>query len=188
MRLVRSSKECRSNRGCQGFTVTEMMVAATVGCVFAGAIAVVFMTSSLGFARMQDYIKMDRASRNALDQMTRNVRRAKLLTGFDSANVVFSYDSATAPATNLAYRYNSSTAALTEEWTSGGTTTTNTLLTGCSNLVFCLYDHSMAPTTDTSAGHGKVVGVSWTSYGTTPLTHISTETMQQANVVIRNQP
>src|SRR5207249_2210251 len=77
-----------------GFTVTEIMVSATVGCILVGAIVVVFMTSSLSLARMGDYITMDRSSRNALDQMTRNIRRAKLLTSFDASNLVFNYDSA----------------------------------------------------------------------------------------------
>ena len=117
-----------------GFTITEVMVAGTIGLLFAVAIVLLFETSSVGFARMGDYLNMDRSSRNALDQMTRNIRRAKLLTSFDSANLVFSYDSAA--TTNLAYRYNSSAATVTEEWTSGGVTTTNTLLTGCSNVVF----------------------------------------------------
>jgi Tfp pilus assembly protein PilW len=171
-----------------GFTVAEVMVSATIGLLFVVGIVLVFTTSSLGFARMGDYLNMDRSSRNALDQMTRNIRRAKLLTSFDSANLVFSYDSATAATTNLAYRYNSSAATVTEEWTSGGVTTTNTLLTGCSNVVFSLLDHSLASTTDVSAGHGKVVSVSWTSHGTTRITQPSTETMQQADIVIRNQP
>jgi Tfp pilus assembly protein PilW len=164
------------------------MVSATIGLLFVVGIVLVFTTSSLGFARMGDYLNMDRSSRNALDQMTRNIRRAKLLTSFDSANLVFSYDSATATTTNLAYRYNSSAATVTEEWTSGGVTTTNTLLTGCSNVVFSLLDHSLTPTTGVSAGQGKIISVSWTSYGTTHLTQPSTETMQQADIVIRNQP
>jgi prepilin-type N-terminal cleavage/methylation domain-containing protein len=169
-----------------GFTVTEMMVSAAIGCIFAAALAVIFMTSTLSFARMGDYIKMDRSSRNALDQMTRNIRRAKLLTFFNSSSVAFKYDDA--GTTNLAYRYNSDGAVLTEEWTTGGSTTTNTLLTGCSNLVFSLLDHTLKPTTDVSAGQGKVICVAWTCTGTTRLAQQSTEEMQQANIVIRNQP
>src|SRR5262249_49641828 len=150
MKVIPCSSPKQSTRATGGFTVTEGMVSAAIGCIFAAALAGIFFTSTPPFLRVGGFIKMGCSNRNPFDPMTRNIRRAKLLTSFDSASVVFSYDSA--GTTNLAYRYNSSGAVLTEEWTSGGSTTTNTLLTGCSNLVFSLLDHTLTPTTDVSAG------------------------------------
>ena len=175
-------------RGLQasGFTLPEMMVSVLVGLLLAAAMAVIFVTSTLSFARMGDYINLDRTSRKALDQMSRNIREAKLLTSFDPAVLTFKYDSA--GTTNLAYRYNESAATLTEEWTSGGSTTTNTLLTGCANLAFALYDRNLQPTTGVSANQGKVISVAWQCTGTTLLAQQTTENMQQAKIVLRSQP
>ncbi len=168
-----------------GWLLAEMMVAIGVGMTFLVAIVVIFVTCSVSFAEVGNYINMDQKSRNALDQVTRNIRRSKTLTSFDPAALVFNYDSA--GTTNLAYRYDSSSGILTEEWTVAGTTTTKTLLTGCGSLAFSLYDHDLAPTTDVSAGEGKVISVAW-NCSSTALGRTNTEYMQQAQVVIRNQP
>src|SRR5229473_6165417 len=112
-----------------GWVLTETMFAIGIGITFLVALMGIFVTSSLSFAGVGNYINMDRRSRNALDQMTLNIRNAKVLTTFDPAALVFNYDSA--GTTNLAYRYNASSRLVTEEWTVSGATTTNTLLTGC---------------------------------------------------------
>src|SRR5436309_6429779 len=112
-----------------GWVMTETMFAIGIGITFLVALMGIFVSSSMSFAGVGNYINMDRRSRNALDQMTRNIRSAKLLTSFDPAALVFNYD--TAGTTNLTYRYNASSGMVTEEWTVSGATTTNNLLTGC---------------------------------------------------------
>ena len=168
-----------------GWVLTETMFAIGIGITFLVALMGIFVSSSLSFAGVGNYINMDRRSRNALDQMTRNIRSAKLLTSFDPAALVFNYDAAA--TTNLAYRYNAAAGMVTEEWTVSGGTTTNNLLTGCDSFTFSLYDHDLAPTTDVSAGQGKVISVGWHCYGTA-LSRTNSEYMQQAQIVIRNQP
>ena len=168
-----------------GWALTETMFAIAVGITFLVALMGIFVSSSLSFAGVGNYINMDRRSRNALDQMTRRIRSAKVLTSFNSATLVFNYDAA--GTTNLAYRYNASSRQVTEEWTVAGATTTNTLLTGCDSCAFSLYDHDLAPTTDVSAGQGKVISIAWNCSGTA-LSRTNTEYMQQSQIVIRNQP
>jgi YD repeat-containing protein len=171
--------------GDGGWALTETLIAIAIGFTFLVAFMAIFITSTLSFAGVGNYINMDRRSRNALDKMTRSIRNAKVLTSFDPAALVFNYD--TAGKTNLAYRYNASSRSVTEEWTVGGASTTNTLLTGCDSLAFSLYDHAFAPTTDVSAGQGKVISIAWQCSGTS-ITRTNTEHMQQAQIVIRNQP
>ena len=165
--------------------MTETMFAIGIGISFLVALMGIFVSSSISFAGVGNYINMDRRSRNALDQMTRNIRSAKVLTSFDTAALVFKYDAS--GTTNLAYRYHTSSRLVTEEWTVSGATTTNTLLTGCDSFTFSLYDHDLAPTTDVSVGQGKVISVGWHCYGTA-LSRTNSEYMQQAQIVIRNQP
>jgi len=163
----------------------ETMFAIGIGIMFLVAFMGIFVSSSLSFAGVGNYINMDRRSRNALDQMTRNIRSAKVLTSFASAALVFNYD--TAGTTNLAYRYQAASRLVTEEWTVSGATTTNILLTGCDSCAFSLYDHDLAPTTDVSAGQGKVISIAWNCSGTA-VSRTNTEYMQQSQIVIRNQP
>jgi Tfp pilus assembly protein PilW len=163
--------------------LAEGMVAMGVGITFLAAVAGIFVNCSLSFAEVGNYVNMDRKSRNALDRMTRNIRNAKALTGYTASALVFNYDAA--GVTNLAYRYDASAGNLNEEWTVSGTTTTTTLLTGCNRLTFSLYDRDLAATTDASVG--KAISIAWECLGTV-VGRTNREYMQQAQVVIRNQP
>src|SRR6266851_8697331 len=75
-----------------GWVLTETMFAIGIGITFLVALMGIFVSSSMSFAGVGNYINMDRRSRNALDQMTRNIRSAKVLTSFDTAALVFNYD------------------------------------------------------------------------------------------------
>jgi len=161
------------------------MVAIAIGVTFLVAVMGIFISSSISFVDIGNYISMDRQSRNALDRMTANIRNSKTLTSFDAAKLVFNYDSA--GTTNLTYSYDSAGGVLTEAWKINGATTTKTLLTGCSNLAFSLYDRDLVPTTDASAGAGKVISIAWQCTSTS-LGRTNSEYMQQAQIVIRNQP
>src|SRR5882762_1999593 len=153
----RAAARLKQRRG--GWMLAESMVAIAIGITFLVAMTGVFISSSINFVDIGNYINMDRQGRNALDRMTSNIRNAKVLTSFDPAKLVFNYDST--GTTNLTYRYDSSTAVLTEEWKVGGSTTVKTLMTGCASLAFSLYNRDLAPTTDTSPGGGKVIGIAW---------------------------
>src|SRR5256885_11704007 len=96
-----------------GWLMTETLFAIAIGISFLVALMGIFVTSSFNFAGVGNYINMDRNSRNALDQMSRNIRNSKVLTSFAPAALVFSYDAA--GATNLAYRYKSDSRLVTEE-------------------------------------------------------------------------
>lgn len=175
----------RSNKQCSGWMLAESMIAIAIGITFLVAITGIFISSSISFVEVGNYINMDRQSRNALDRMTMNIRNSKTLTSYDPALLVFNYDSA--GTTNLTYRYDSSSGVVTEEWKVGGATTVKTLMTGCSNLAFSLYNRDLAPTTDASPGQGKVISIAW-QCASTSLGRTNTEYMQQAQIVIRNQP
>lgn len=167
-----------------GWALSEMLVSLGIGITFLMAMVIIFLTSNISFCAMGSYLSMDRSSRNALDRMSRNIRNSKALTSFSSTMLQFNYD--TAATTNLVYRYASGN--LTEEWTTGGTTTTNTLLTGCDSLTFSLFQRDLTPTTDVSSGAGKIISVAWKCSAQVFTTRRASEDMQQAQIVIRNQP
>jgi hypothetical protein len=182
-RSKQATASSRQRRG--GWMLAESMIAIAIGVTFLVAVMGIFISSSISFVEIGNYINMDRQSRNALDRMTTNIRNSKTLTSFDPAALVFNYDSA--GSTNLTYRYDSSSGSLTEEWKVNGATTVKTLMTGCSSLAFSLFDRDLAPTTDTSPGGGKVISIAW-QCTSTALGRTNSEYMQQAQIVIRNQP
>jgi Tfp pilus assembly protein PilW len=160
-------------------TLVELMVAIAVASLILAVIATASMTSALWFAALTNYVDMDVKSRNALDQMTLKIRQAGALTEFSPTHLKF-----VAPGqTNsfLVYHWDAPTGSLLE-WNTADSTT-NTLLTGCEQLTFSLYNASFAATTNLSQGKG--LSVNW-KCSRTVLGRKNTEDMQQALIVIRN--
>jgi len=169
----------RCARTARGMTLAEMLISVGIGSMILLVMGVVFVSSLFSFAELGNYISMDQTSRNALDRMTMYIRRAKDLTSYDPALLVFNYDGA---GTMLTYRYDGSSGVLTEEWS----TKTNTLLTRLSSLQFTMFDRNLAPTTDVSVG--KLISVAWKCSTNVVGRPLTSEEMQQAQIVIRNKP
>src|SRR5213080_1990785 len=135
MKIVSSKFALHSARRACGMTLAEMIVGVGMGSLVFMVMAIVFATSSFSFAAIGNYMAMDRASRNALDQMSREIRNSADLTNFTSSRLIFKY----AGSTNLIYNYDQTLGQLTS-WKTGDSKT-NVLLTGVSNLVFTVYDN-----------------------------------------------
>jgi prepilin-type N-terminal cleavage/methylation domain-containing protein len=169
------------SKALRGMTLVEMMVAIAVGSLVLGLVAVASMTASYWFAALANYVDMDAKSRNALDQMTLKIRQTGALTEFSPTHLKFAAPGQTNAF--LVYDWNSATGSLLE-WKTGDLKT-NTLLTGCEQLAFSLYNASFAPTANPSQGKG--LSVNWNCTRTI-VGRKTTEDMQQALIVIRNQP
>src|SRR6266567_6432778 len=178
------ARQCPAN-GCQAMTLTELMVSVGVGSLVLLAMVMIFMTSSRSFAAMGNYLTMDQAGRNALDQMTRDIRKAKNLISFTTNELVFNY----LGSTMLVYNYDSSSHQLTQ-WKTGGQT--NTLLTGCDSFQFSMYQNIPQPGgaffITTSVSQAKSISVAWKCSRTVLAKKVNSEVMQEALIVIRNKP
>ena|ERR1051325_3803124 len=170
---------------CRGLTLVELMVAAGVGSLVLTAIAIIFTTSARSFASMSNYVNMNGCSRNALDRMTREIRRAGNLTDFASTTTAAQLKFLKGGTTNsyVNYQWDADSRQLTE-WTTGSATT-NVLLTECDELAFTLCKSSLATTTDPAAG--KAISVSWKCSRTILGKKTTTESIQQALIIIRNK-
>jgi len=146
------------------------------------AVSLVFMTSARSFAAMGNYVSMDRNSRNALDQMTREIRRAGNLTSFSPMRIQFTKFGTT--NSYLVYQWDANSRQLTS-WKSGSTQT-NILLTECDEFAFSMCNSSFAPTTVISEGKG--IQVAWKCSRAILGNKITTEDMEQALIVMRNKP
>jgi hypothetical protein len=127
---------------------------------------------------------MNRTSRNALDQLTRNIRASKNMVSFDPSMLVFNYDGA---GTTLTYQYDSSAGTLTESWSTGQSTV---LVSGIAPncFAFSMFDRSLVPTSDPSPYMGKVISVAWNCSRTILGNRSTSEPIQQAQIVMRCKP
>jgi len=177
------AKKCGRKVG--GFTMVEMMTAAGVGTLVLMVVAMIFSSSSRSFCTIGNYITMDQSSRNALDQMTKDIRASKNISFCSSNQVVLNFWSSTnGVLTNLIYRWDASTKQLTR-W-KNVEATTNTLLDGCDWLQFSMFDRNFSNTTDIA--RGKVLSVAWRCSQTVLGKKMTTEDMQEAQIVMRNKP
>ena len=170
------------SKAAHAMTLVEMMVAIGVGFTVITVMATVFTSATCSFAAMTNYVSMDGNSRNALDQMTKEIRQAGDLVEFTPTHLKFGYRAQT--NSFLVFDWNAASGQLTEFNTA--TTTTNVLLTSCNQLAFSLYNSAFMPTSILSQGKG--ISVSWTCSRTILRRPATTEDMQQALIVIRNKP
>ncbi len=165
----------------RGMTLTEMMVAIAVGSLVMMFMSVVFAGSARCFVATGNYVSMNCGSRNALDRMTREIRRAGDLTAYATNRLQFT----TFGTTNvlLVYEWDANAHQLTE-WQTGSQT--NVLLTGCDELAFSMYKSSFAPAANVA--ETKSIGVTWKCSRTVLGKKMNTEDEQQALIVMRNKP
>jgi prepilin-type N-terminal cleavage/methylation domain-containing protein len=170
----------------RGFTLVELMVASAVGALVLTGVAAVFVGSNVSFSAVGNYVSMDRSSENALDEMSRDIRRSANLTSFASNQLVFNYSG----TTNLVFSYDLSAGNLTS-WKTGDAVT-NVLLTGCDSLQFSMYSNIPQPggdlTNATTISKAKAISVNWHCSRTMLGNRRNTEDTQEAVIVIRNKP
>lgn len=162
-------------------TLVELMVSIGIASLVLMTLSLVFTDSTRCFAATGNYVIMDRNSRNALDRMTREIRRAGNLTGFTSTRLEFTKFGT---ANSLVYEWDPVSRQLTEWQT--GYAQPSVLLTECDELAFSMLKSSFAPTTTIS--EGKSIGVTWKCSRMILGKKVNTEDLQQAFIVIRNKP
>ena len=168
----------------RAFTLAELLVGAGVGFMVLAVIATVFMGSARSFVAMGNYVSMNLKSRGALDEMTREIRRAGKLSSFSSSadSVQLSLTKYGTKTSYINYQWDSTSRQVTE-WKTGSTTT-NVLLTDCDSLAFSFLNSALTATTNASSA--KAISVTWKCSRTILGNKITTEHMEQAPIVIRN--
>jgi prepilin-type N-terminal cleavage/methylation domain-containing protein len=170
------------SQAARGMTVPEMMVAVAIGSLVLMVMAMVFTTSARSFAALGNYVSMDCNSRNALDRMTREIRRAGDLIEFSPTHLKFVAYGQT--NSFLEYDWDANSRQLTE-WKTGQAMP-NVLLSECDELAFYMRKGSFAPTAVVS--EGKAIKVAWTCSRTILGKKTTSEDMGQALIIIRNKP
>jgi type II secretory pathway pseudopilin PulG len=178
------------------WTLLEMTVTVGISSVVMAAVMQTSLFTSRSFVALGNYNDLDRASRNTLDQMTRDVRQAKVFSqSYYSTNFMYFTNQDNSyfgyvwnPQTKVVSRL---TGLYDAAHNSFYNTQSSVMLTGCDYFSFRIWLRN--PTNgflfpysaDTSVVDTKLVDVSWRC-NRSILNQLNTESVQTAKIVLRN--
>src|SRR5262249_39685269 len=114
------------------FTLPEFMVTLGLGGLVFAALASMTFFVAVSMGNISNYADLDSQSAHALDRMTMEIRQADRVAAARTNQVILNYGGV---SNSLSYTWNPSTRQLIR--TNG--TQVETLLTGCTNLVFSYF-------------------------------------------------
>jgi len=160
------------------------MVSLAVGSLVFLAAGVFGMYSAKSFASIANYVDLDAYSRQALDQLTKDVRQVKRLVSNSATSLVFE------DSDGLSLEYAYSPTAKTLSRVKNGVT--KVLLRECDELKFSIYQrNSIGGTYDQYAAATpatcKLINVSWRCTRNIMGQKFNSESVQTSKIVIRKQ-
>jgi prepilin-type N-terminal cleavage/methylation domain-containing protein len=176
-------KNLSLGRQNSGFTLFEMLIGVLIATIVFAAVGMLMMYTSRSFLAIGNYNDLDRASQNALDTMSREIRQTQKLTSFQTNQLVFKNWNG-----NIDLSYTWDPVARTLTRTNG--TQVTTLLGQCDFLAFHMSQRNPSSnfffyaTSDPS--QAKLIDVSWRCSRQILQQKINTESVQTAKIVIRN--
>ena len=179
------------------FTLAEMMVGLGVGSLVLAAAASVWLFGSRSFAAIGNYVDLDNKSRSALDLMSRDIREATGVTGFqDKGPTKFLTLTNTLRGTATTYTWSEAAQTLVCQ---KSREPDQVLLTECDRWDFTLFQrfpqkagtYVFFPATNTAGGYDlticKLINMSWKCSRTILGSKLNTESVQTAQLVLRNK-
>jgi prepilin-type N-terminal cleavage/methylation domain-containing protein len=179
MKIIKS----RAKTCCGGMTLIEIMVAVGISSIVLVVVATFSFYSLHSFAAIANYVDLDNTSRKAVDVMTKEIRQTKALSNYATSALTFTdYDDK-----QLQYLWNPTRRELTRVKDANSTV----LLTECDSLEFHIYQRTPQPGTNsfypaTDPAQCKLVDMKWRCSRSLLGKKANTETVQTAQVVIRN--
>jgi prepilin-type N-terminal cleavage/methylation domain-containing protein len=164
-------------------TLPEVMVAVAVSSIVLTVIAAFTFFTARSFAAIGNYVDLDGTSRQAVDVMTKEIRQAKALFDYKTNSLIFTdYDDK-----KLQFIWDPTRRELTR--VKDGIS--SILLRECDSLEFHIYQRTPQPGTNsfysaTDAAQCKLLDMKWRCSRSLFGQKANTETVQTAQVVIRN--
>ncbi len=178
-------------------TLPEMMVSVAVGSLLLAAASSLWVFGSRSFVAMGNYNDLDARSRNALDQMSREIRQATAVTSFDDLGDTRRLMITNATwGTGATYTWRASDKTLTCQKAGAAE---QVYLTGCDRWSFQLYQrvpqkggsYAFYPATNTAGvidlSTCKLINMTWKCSRTILGSKVNTESVQTAQIVLRNK-
>jgi hypothetical protein len=194
--LARASRGIGSPiRICAGFSLMELLVATGLASLVLAAVASMALYGTRSSMAIVNYTDLDSKSRYALDVISRELRQAKSLTAFQT-NVSLSFTNPqTAIGVGVTYNSTNRTVVMTKTGKAP-----LTVLTECDRWSFNLYQRtpsvsaanfSFVPATNTSGALDpslcKLVSIAWKCSRQIMAQKVNTESVQAAQIVLRNK-
>jgi hypothetical protein len=184
--------------GARAFTLIELSVALGLSTVTALVIGFLTVYGARTFVAMGNYVDLDDQSRNAVDVIGREVRDASAVIGFQT-NLSSQYLTLTNATLGQRVRLIYSPTARTLTMTKTGQLPI-TLLTQCDQWNYSLYDRAPLITSNNILFHAatnasgqldpsfcKLINMSWKCSRTILGAKLTTESVQTAEIVLRNK-
>jgi hypothetical protein len=179
-----SASSRKSRRSQKAWTLVEMMVGTGIGSLILIAAAQITMFTARSFIAMGNYNDLDRASRNCLDVMSRDIRGAKSVGVYDTNRMVLT----NVDGTVFSYTWDPGTGNVTRLWGSDS----KVMLQSCDYFCFKIFQRNPTnqfwfPYESTSQPYiTKLVNVSWKCSRQIMQAKVNTESVQTAKITIRN--
>jgi hypothetical protein len=183
MKLISHSRKVPLSTGA--FTLVEVLVSSGVASIVVMAICLLSLFSARSFLAAGNYADLDRMSRNALDQMSRDIRMSSYLVSSTTNTLVFNVSG----ATNLTFTWDSGAKKLIRSKTGEQN---RILLTDCDYLHFDTFQRNMSNQvfgafSNATPATAKLIDLSWRCSRKIQQQKVNTESVQTAKIVIRNE-
>jgi type II secretory pathway pseudopilin PulG len=185
----RISKE-RSRRA--GFTLIEALVGFALAMLVMAVVASIMVYSARTFSAMSNYVDLDLHSRQALDLISREARQATAVADYQtngSVRYITFTNSDDLTFVKVAWNMDASTLSLEKTGLAP-----MVILTGCDRWKVGLYNrapnisaNNLSFNPVTSVANCKLVNMSWKCSRTILGSKINTESVQTAQIVLRNK-
>lgn len=182
-------KHNRRARSEQGMSLVELLVATAAGLIVLGAFVVVTTDVNTMVKFTGNYADLDQYSRNTLDMLSRDVRNASSVNTASTSTDLILVNTYTVPATQIVYSWDGSNVVTR----TSGNGTAQMVLTNCNYLDFDYFtrvpQNNLQFIDITNAiwnGEVKLVSVSWRCSRSVLGAKMNTESVQTAQIVMRN--
>jgi len=196
MNLISVQLTSRATRA-RGMTLVELMVAVALGSMLLAGAGALWLFGSRSFVAMSNYTDLDQKSRNAADLMSRDLRQATRVVAFKKSEKFKQLTVTNAMAgTAITYTWEATPRTLVCEKTGQPK---QVYLTECDNWGFELYQrtpqydgsYAFYLATNIAGAYDpsicKLINMTWISSRTILGSKVNTESVQTAQVVLRNR-
>jgi prepilin-type N-terminal cleavage/methylation domain-containing protein len=196
MNCAAAQSSSRATRA-RGMTLVEVMVAVGLGSMLLASASSLWLFGSRSFVAMGNYSSLDTKSRNALDQMSRDLRQATQVIAVQNSGTSKRLAVTNAlTGTGITYSWEATPRTLVCQKTGQPE---QVYLTECDRWDFELYQRTpqkngsyvFFPATNTAGIYDlsvcKLINMTWKCSRTILGSKVNTESVQTAQVVLRNK-
>jgi hypothetical protein len=175
----------------RAWTLVEMMVAVGIFSLAGIGLMGLYLFSVKSMASMYNYCLLDQYNRQAMDQLTREIRQATMVLNYTTNSVTIQASNSEGSKSEVTYSFSPTTKKMLR--TSDGTS--KALLNDCSLLSFQLFTRcpsngvfgSFPVAVNNWSNTVKVLQLTWKTSMSLPSGIVNSENVQTARIVIRKQ-